>query len=398
MSTVSKVASQGELEDRDSLDLSVVMPCLNEAQTLQACIVKATDGLRACGLCGEIIIADNGSTDGSQAIAWECGARVVMVQEVGYGNALRGGIAAARGRYILMGDADDSYDFSHAPRFVAELRNGSDLVIGNRFRGGIAKGAMPFLHRYLGNPLLSGIGRLFFKAPCQDFHCGMRALTRTAYDRMNLRCTGMEFASEMIVKATLMNMRVSEVPTTLSPDGRKRPPHLRTWRDGWRHLRFLLLYSPRWVFLYPGFLLMMAGILISAWLVPGPQKIAGVVFDVDTLVFAVISILLGFQIISVAMFAKVFAISEGLLPRDIRLERFLSYANLENSLITGAAIFLAGLGMSVFAVASWKAHHFGPLDPTHMLRLTLPAAVAMPLGFQLAIASFFLSLLRMRGK
>lgn len=392
----SYTASTGEEED--PLELSVVMPCLNEAETLQVCVAKAQAALRHHDIQGEVIVADNGSTDGSQAIALECGARVVNIEEKGYGNALRGGIAAARGRYLIMGDADDSYDFSQIPRFLAELRNGADLVMGNRFRGGIAEGAMPFLHRYLGNPVLTWLGRLFFKAPCGDIYCGLRAFTKEAYGRMALHTTGMEFATEMVVKASVLKLNVSEVPTTLSPDGRSRPPHLRTWRDGWRTLRFLLLYSPRWLFLYPGALLMVAGLIVSSALVTGPKRIGRVNFDVDTLVYAAISILLGFQSVMTALFAKVFAVSEGLLPSDRRMERFFSYANLENGLIAGAFIFLLGLGLSLYAVASWRAHHFGPLDSSQMLRLTLPAAVSMTFGFQLAMGSFFLSLLRLKRK
>lgn len=377
-------------------EISVVIPCLNEAETLKTCIDKAQRALRAHNVEGEIVVADNGSTDGSQQIARECGARVIDIAEKGYGNALRGGIAAARGKYVLMGDADDSYDFLQIPKFVDELRSGSDLVMGNRFLGGIAEGAMPFLHRYLGNPGLSWLGRLFFKAPCGDIYCGLRAFTKDAYHRMALRTTGMEFATEMVVKASVLKLNVSEVPTTLSPDGRSRPPHLRTWRDGWRTLRFLLLYSPRWLFLYPGLVLMMAGILVSGWLITGPKQVGHVVFDVDTLVYAVISVLLGFQFIVTALFAKVFAVSEGLLPSDPKIERFFLYANLENGLLVGIAAFFIGLCLSVYAVVSWNAHHFGPLNSSQMLRLTLPAAVSMTLGFQIAMASFFLSLLRLK--
>jgi glycosyltransferase involved in cell wall biosynthesis len=380
------------------VELSVVMPCLNEAETLEVCINKARTALEEHGISGEVLIADNGSTDGSQEIARRCGARVVDVAEKGYGSALRGGIEAARGRYVAMGDADDSYDFSQIPRFLTQLRAGADLVMGNRFQGGIANGAMPFLHRYLGNPVLTWIGRLFFKAPCGDFHCGLRAFSKDAYRRMALHTTGMEFASEMVVKASLMKMRISEVPTTLSPDGRSRPPHLRTWRDGWRHLRFLLLYSPRWLFLYPGIALMLVGLFVSGWLISGPKQIGGVSLDVDTLVYAVISILLGFQAVVIAMFAKVFAMAEGLLPPDPKMERFFSYVNLENGLVFGGLIFLVGLGLSVYAVESWHSRHFGVLNASQMLRLTLPAAVSMTFGFQVAMASFFLSLLRLKRK
>jgi glycosyltransferase involved in cell wall biosynthesis len=398
MTTSLATATETAAGESGPIELSVVMPCLNEAETLRVCITKAQAALCAYNIHGEIIVADNGSTDGSRQIALECGARVVDVSEKGYGNALRGGITSAEGKYVLMGDADDSYDFSQIPRFLDELRKGSDLVMGNRFRGGIADGAMPFLHRYLGNPVLTWIGRLFFKAPCGDIYCGLRAFTRNAYDRMALHTTGMEFATEMVVKAAVLKMNVAEVPTTLSPDGRTRAPHLRTWRDGWRTVRFLLLYSPRWLFLYPGALVMSLGILISGWLITGPKRVGHVTFDVDTLVYAAVSILLGFQAITIALFAKVFAISEGLLPPDRRVEKFFSYANLENGLLTGALIFLLGLGLSVYAVGSWRAHNFGPLNFPQMLRLTLPAAVSMTFGFQIVMASFFLSLLRLKRK
>lgn len=396
MSAHLKVPLEASVSDQAPVELSVVMPCLNEAETLRICIVMAQETLRAAGIRGEVIVADNGSTDGSQQIALECGARLVNVKQKGYGSALRGGIAAARGKYVVMGDADASYDFAHIPRFLEQLRAGSDLVMGNRFFGGIAPGAMPLLHRYLGNPVLTWLGRLFFNAPCGDFYCGLRGFNKDSYEQMNLRTAGMEFASEMVVKAALLGMRVSEVPTTLSPDGRSRPSHLRTWRDGWRGLRFLLLYSPRWLFLYPGIFLMLAGTVASAWLITGPKQIGSVTFDVDTLIYAVISILLGFQAITIALFAKVFAISQGLLPADTKMDKFFSYASLENGLLTGAFVFFVGLGLSVYAVASWRAHHFGPLNTGQMLRLTMPAAVSMTLGFQLSLASFFLGLLRIK--
>jgi hypothetical protein len=255
---------------------------------------------------------------------------------------------------------------------------------------------MPRLHRYLGNPALTWLGRLFFNAPCRDFYCGFRGFKKDSYERMGLRTSGMEFASEMVVKAALLGMRVTEVPTTLSPDGRSRPPHLRTWRDGWRGLRFLLLYSPRWLFLYPGIFLMLAGTVITAWLITGPKQVGSVTFDVDTLVYAVISILLGFQAVTIAIFAKVFAISEGLHPADTKVEKFFSYANLETGLLAGSLIFLIGLGLSVYAVAWWRSHHFGQLNTGQMLRLTMPAAVSMTLGLQISLASFFLSLLRIK--
>jgi glycosyltransferase involved in cell wall biosynthesis len=275
------------LADRHgSIELSVVMPCLNEAETLETCIRKAQRALEQQNLAGEVVVADNGSTDGSIAIAERLGARVVRVQARGYGNALMGGIAAASGKYVIMGDADDSYDFSHIPRFLDKLREGADLVMGNRFRGGIEKDAMPLLHQYFGNPLLTRIGRLFFHSPVGDFYCGIRGFRKDAYEKMGLRTTGMEFATEMVVKATLLNLRIAEVPTTLVPDGRTRRPHIRTWRDGWRTLRFFLLYSPRWLFLYPGAVLMFVGSVLGLWLLPAPRRIGEVTFDVHTLVYA----------------------------------------------------------------------------------------------------------------
>src|ERR1700677_2527569 len=302
--------SGGFVPAEKQVELSVVMPCLNERETVGVCVRKAIATLRETGIEGEVIVADNGSTDGSIEIARAEGARVVSIDEKGYGNALRGGILASRGEYVLMADSDDSYNFAHIPRFVEQLRAGSDLAMGNRFRGGIADQAMPFLHRYLGNPALTGIGKLFFGSPCGDFHCGMRGFRKHSFRRMDVRSTGMEFASEMVVKASLMRMKVSEVPTTLNPDGRNRPPHLRTWRDGWRHLRFLLMYSPRWLFLYPGILLILLGLAGCVWLLPGPEFFHGIEFDVHTLLYAFIFVLLGFQLVAFAVFTKIFAISE----------------------------------------------------------------------------------------
>lgn len=384
--------------DHEPVELSVVLPCLNEGETIGVCVRKAVRALREHGISGEVIVADNGSTDDSIEIAEREGARVVHVLEKGYGCALRGGIAAARGTYVLVADSDDSYDLSHLPRFRDKLREGADLVMGNRFQGGISQGAMPFLHRYLGNPVLSAIGKLFFKAPCSDFHCGMRAFTREAYQRMNLRSTGMEFASEMVVKATLFKMQVEEVPTTLSPDGRSRPPHLRTWRDGWRHLRFLLMYSPRWLFLVPGFALILLGALATAALLPGPRTIFGVNFDVHTLLYGFVSILLGFQLVAFAVFSKVFAITEGLLPEDPRLNRFFRYITLETGLILGALLIVLGFAGSVYAVSSWSVRHFGPLNPAQTLRIVMPSVFALTLGVQIVCASFFLSILGLRRK
>jgi glycosyltransferase involved in cell wall biosynthesis len=349
-------------KEAETIEVSVVMPCLNEAETLESCIGKAQRALREANIAGEVVVADNGSSDGSVEIAERMGARVVNVRAKGYGNALMGGIAVASGKYVVMGDADDSYDFGHIPRFVEQLRQGADVVMGNRFRGGIEPGAMPFLHKYLGNPVLSGIGKLLFKSPVGDFHCGLRGFSKAAFARMGLRTTGMEFASEMVVKATLMGLSVAEVPTSLSPDGRSRAPHLRTWRDGWRHLRFLLLYSPRWLFLYPGVALMLIGSGLGLWLLPAPRAVGNVIFDVHTLVYASAFVLLGFQAVAFAVFTKVFAISEGLLPPDPSLDKLFRYVTLEVGLVVGALLTIAGLATSVYAVGAWGSRHFGALD------------------------------------
>lgn len=380
----------------DHPELSIVMPCLNEAETVGVCVRKALTALRESGIDGEVIVADNGSTDLSVAIAEAEGARVIHVESKGYGSALNGGIRSARGRYVLMADSDDSYDFTHIPRFLAQLRAGSDLVMGNRFRGGIARGAMPPLHRYLGNPVLTAIGKFLFPSPCQDFHCGIRAFRRDSFHHMDIRSTGMEFASEMVVKASLLRMKVAEIPTTLSPDGRSHPPHLRSWRDGWRHLRFLLMYSPRWLFLYPGIALMLLGVAGCAWLLPGPRVINGIGFDVHTLLYAFVAVLLGFQLIAFAVFTKVFAISEGLLPEDPRLNRVFHYITLETGLAAGAILTILGIAGSVFAVSGWATDSFGALDPSHMLRIVMPSVFALTLGVQIIFSSFFLSILGLR--
>jgi glycosyltransferase involved in cell wall biosynthesis len=377
------------------LDLSVVMPCLNERLTLGTCIGKALDTIHRLGIRGEVIVADNGSTDGSQEIAETLGARVVPIEARGYGSALRGGIAAARGRYVIMGDSDDSYDFTQLGDFIAKLNEGFDLVMGNRFMGEIRPGAMPFLHRFLGNPGLSWLGRLFFDCPVGDFQCGLRGFRRDSIERLDLKTTGMEFSTEMVVKATLFKLRIAEIPTTLSPDGRNRPPHLRTWRDGWRYLRFLLLYSPRWLFLYPGFVLMALGAVLSGWLLQGPRSIGGVTFDYNTLLFGAMAILIGFQSVNFAVFGKVFATTEGLLPPDPRLNRLYRYITLEVGLVIGALLMVAGVGMWVFGLSYWRSHHFGPLDPDTALRIVIPGFVSLTLGIQVALSSFFISLLGM---
>lgn len=392
------MAEQTNTNRENFIELSILMPCLNEAETLATCIEKAQKSLQNLDIAGEVIIADNGSTDGSQDIATHLGARLVSISTKGYGSALMGGIVAARGVYVIVGDADDSYDFSSLEPFVQQLRQGYDLVMGNRFKGGIKPGAMPVLHRYLGNPVLTWIGRLFFSSPCSDFHCGLRGFRREAILQLDLRTTGMEFASEMVVKASLYKLRITEVPTVLWPDGRTRPPHLRTWRDGWRHLRFLLLYSPRWLFLYPGLLLILLGLVVQLWLLPGTQTVAGVSFDVHTLLYAAIAIIVGFQAVSFALFTKVFAISEKLLPQDPRLNTLSRYVNLEAGLTAGTLLMVAGILGSILSVTIWSAQSFGPLDPSRTLRLVIPSLTCLTLGFQVALSSFFLSVLALKRR
>jgi hypothetical protein len=384
---------------RGGVELSVVMPCLNEAETLAVCIRKALGSMRELGVEGEVVIADNGSTDGSQEIAAGEGARVVNVPAKGYGSALMGGIRAARGRYVIMGDADDSYDFANLGPFVEKLREGYDLVMGNRFRGGIKPGAMPPLHRYFGNPVLTGIARLmFWNPPCRDFHCGLRGFSRDAALRMDLQTTGMEFASEMVVKSVLKRMSIVEVPTTLSPDGRSRPPHLRSWRDGWRHLRFLLLYSPRWLFLYPGFALIAAGLLVGGALFLGPLVVEGVTLDVHTLLYAALSVVIGFQAVVFAVFTKVFAVSERLLPENERLNKLFRYVTLETGVVVGLVLTAAGVAGSIYALTWWSARDFGPLNPRETLRVVIPSVTAITLGIQTVLSSFFLSVLGLKRK
>jgi glycosyltransferase involved in cell wall biosynthesis len=386
------------LEDKGSLELSVVMPCLNESLTLGTCVKKAQDTMATLGICGEVVVADNGSTDGSQAIAVGLGARVITVKTRGYGSALRAGIAAARGKYVIMGDSDDSYDFTQLGDFLEKLRSGSELVMGNRFQGSIRPGAMPFLHRYLGNPGLSGLGRLLFGSPVGDLQCGLRGFRKDSLDQLELQTEGMEFATEMVLKATLFGLTITEVPTTLSPDGRDRPPHLRTWRDGWRHLRFLLLYSPRWLFFYPGIILMLVGLVLGAWLMPGAQTIGTVTFDYHTLLSAAMAILIGFQSVSFATFTKIFAISEHLLPEDPRLNRIFRHVTLETGLLVGAVLVLAGAADWIFGLNYWRSRHFGQLDPDYTLRIVIPGLVSLTLGVEIVLSSFFLSVLGLRRK
>lgn len=387
-----------DVEPPADLELSIVMPCLNEAETLEACIRKAQGAIERGGFSAEIVIADNGSTDGSREIAERLGARVVSIGEKGYGSALRGGIAAARGRFIIMGDADDSYDFSAIAPFVEKLREGFDLVMGNRFRGGIAPGAMPWKHRWVGNPVLTGIGRLFFRCEARDFHCGLRAFRKDAFDRMDLRTTGMEFASEMVIKSTLKGMKIAEVPVTLRPDGRSRPPHLRSWRDGWRHLRFMLLYSPRWLFLVPGLALAAGGGALGIWLLGGMRPVGAAVLDIHTLLVAGFLVVLGYQLVVFGVFTRVFAVTEGFLPPDPKLDRAFRYLNLERGLLAGFVSSIAGLVLLGRSVWRWRGIGYGALDPRVTMREVVPAIVLLVVGVQTIFASFFLSILGLRRK
>src|SRR5487761_1150976 len=377
----------------DDVELTVVMPCLNEAETVATCVRKAVGFLSESGISGEVIVADNGSTDGSQQLATEAGARVVPVSEKGYGNALMGGIVAARGRFVIMGDADDSYDFTNLMPFVQSLREGADLVMGNRFKGGIEPGAMPKLHRYIGNPVLSSIGRLFFRSKIGDFHCGLRGFRRDSVMELGLQATGMEFASEMVVKATLANQKITEVPTTLAKDGRSRPPHLRSWRDGWRHLRFLLLFSPRWLFFVPGLVVGAAGLVVGAVVSVGPVTIGSVTFDVDTLVAASAMVVIGFQAVLFWLFTQVYAGSEGFLPEEPKVQRLLEKLSLERGLLAGLVIGIAGLVGLIISLTYWHANKFGQLNYEHALRLIVPSVTALVLSCQLVLGTFFLSIL-----
>ncbi|MDB4911825.1 MAG: arnC 1 [Gemmatimonadetes bacterium] len=382
-------------------ELSVVMPCLNEADTIAIVIEKAQRAIGANDISAEIVIADNGSTDGSQEIARKLGARVIAVDQRGYGAALMGGINAARGTYVMMGDADDSYDWGEIPRFLAKLREGFDLVQGCRLEtgGGTVKpGAMPFLHRWWGNPMFSALARWWFRTPIHDIHCGMRAFRRDMWLSLDQRCTGMEFASEMVIKASLFQAKTAEIPITLSPDGRtSHPPHLKTFRDGWRHLRFFLLFSPRWLFLMPGLALILAGTAGYALAMPR-LSIGKMTFDVHTLLFASLAIICGYQSIAFALMTKVFAIMEGLLPEDPRLNRFFALVNLESGLSVGALGMVVGLGLLGGAVHQWSSADFGALNYEHTMRWVIPGVMLTALGFQTILSSFFASLMGMRRR
>jgi glycosyltransferase involved in cell wall biosynthesis len=380
---------------KDTCELTILMPCLNEAETLAICIDKAIKFLQQQNISGEVLIADNGSTDNSQKIAVDHGARVINVDTKGYGAALMGGIEAAHGRYIIMGDADDSYDFSALNPFVKKLREGFDLVMGSRFKGGIAPGAMPPLHRYLGNPVLTGLGRLFFKSPIGDFHCGLRGFNAEAIRKLNLQTTGMEFASEMIVKATLHTLPITEVPTTLSPDGRSRPPHLRSWRDGWRHLRFLLIFSPRWLFLYPGLYLIAIGLSAILWLMPGLRVIGGIGFDIHTMLYAAAAVIIGMQAVFFALFSKLFAIGINLFPPDDKIRLTMRLWTLERGLLVGLALMLLGILGSIDVVLDWSREDFGAMTPAAAMRIIIPSVTALIAGLQIILGSFFMSMLKL---
>jgi glycosyltransferase involved in cell wall biosynthesis len=371
------------------LELTILMPCLNEAETIPTCVKKAFIYLSRSGIPGEVLIADNGSTDGSREIAKRLGARVVSICERGYGAALIGGIGAARGRFVIMGDADDSYDFSQLDGFVVKLREGYDLVMGNRFKGGIEPGAMPPLHRWLGNPLLSFIGRIFFKAELGDFHCGLRGFNTRAIRNLKLRSRGMEFASEMVVRCRLARMRIAEVPTTLKKDGRSHPPHLRTWRDGWRHLRFLLMFSPRWLFFYPGLALLFLGVLLSILLLPGPVFLTPTLsIDVHTLIVAAITTLIGMQCISFAVVVQRYATARGLLPPSEVVERFLAPLTLERVLIAALCISVLGLTGMAWCALQWADQGFGPLQYGALIRVLTISITGIALALQLAFTAF----------
>lgn len=375
------------------LELSIVMPCLNEAETLAVCIEKANRFLATSGVAGEVVIADNGSTDGSQEIARSLGARVVDVPARGYGAALQAGILASRGRYVAMGDSDDSYDFEGLMPFVLKLREGYELVMGNRFQGGIKPGAMPPLHRYLGNPVLSFAGRLFYDAPIGDFHCGLRAFRRDSILGLGLRTTGMEFASEMVVKATLAHVRMAEVPTTLSPDGRSRPPHLRSWRDGWRHLKFLLTFAPKWLFFYPGAALAGIGLILLVALLPGSLHLGSVTLGVHTLLFAAAGVIIGAQLMSFAVVARLFGVREKLWPTSARIDLARKWFTIDRTCVAGAIMLVAGLVIAAVALGGWAGGGFHDMNVEGTMRLAIPSVLLCALGVQALVTGFFTALL-----
>jgi len=376
-----------------SVELTILMPCLNEEETLPHCIDAARGFLARANIDGEVLVADNGSTDGSVRIAEHHNARVVQVPIRGYGAALMHGIRAACGRYVIMGDSDGSYDFSRLEPYVDRLRAGYDLVMGNRFLGGIERGAMPFLHRYLGNPVLSFLGRVFFKIPLGDFHCGLRGFRRDRLLALGLRARGMEFASEMVVRAALSGLQIAEVPTTLSPDGRSRPPHLRTWRDGWRHLRFLLMLSPRWLFLYPGAFLVCVGLIAQTTILVGPVALGRVVLDIHTMLFAGGAMVVGVQMIIFSVLVKTAAATHGVLPSGSNFRRFISRFSLERGIVLGAVIALAGFLLAAYSLWIWASTGFSALEPRDVMRIAIPSLTLSVIGIELVLSSFVLSFL-----
>lgn len=395
MNTVSdEVASTATVNEEVPIELTVVLPCLNEAETLAVCVRKARLSIHNLGVRGEVVVADNGSEDGSQDIARIEGARVVEVPRRGYGAAIRGGIEAARGRFVLMADADDSYALDDIEPFLIALRGGADIVIGNRFQGGIEKGAMPFLHRYLGNPVLSRLGRVFFQIGVGDFHCGMRAFRRDRIRELGMQTDGMEFASEMVVRASLRDLDIVEVPTTLRPDGRSRAPHLRTWHDGWRHLRFLLAFSPRWLFLYPALTMLSLGLAGLSWLAFGPREVGGVSFSVQTMLACATAVIVGLQAVGVAIVSRSYATHLRLLPSSPGIEQALERITLERGLIMGSLLLTGGILAFVAALANWGASGFGRLDALTTMRLPIFGMVLIVAGMQLIMVSFTMSLTR----
>jgi len=383
------------------VEISVVIPCLNEEKTVGRCIEKALQALKKYNLQGEVIVADNGSYDNSQSIAIASGAQLIQASEKGYGAALMSGVAHAHGEFVIMGDADDSYDFSQIFLFIEKLREGYDLVVGCRFpKGGgkIMPGAMPWKHRWIGNPILTTIGKLFFHSPLSDFHCGLRAFRKSAYDQMDLRTTGMEFASEMIIKASLLQMKVTEIPITLYKDGRGRPSHLRSWRDGWRHLRFMLLFSPRWLFFIPGIILTAIGGLFTSVLLKGPIYIGHIGFDTNTLLVGCMLILVGIQLVMFAMFTKIFATLEGFLPQDYKMVLITKFMKLEVGIIAGLLFIILGISLLIYGVIYWKNRSFGTLSYQDSLRIVIPATTTIVLGLQIIFSSFFIGVLSLKRK
>ncbi len=396
MAAIALVQDGIEPFETSELELTILMPCLNEAETVATCVRKARSFLERTGTAGEVLIADNGSTDGSPDLARDAGARVIPVAAKGYGSALLGGLRAARGRFVIMGDADDSYDFCLLDAFLESLRSGHTMVIGHRFRGGIRPGAMPWLHRYLGNPVLSFLGRLFFSCGIGDFHCGLRAVDRAAALRLGLVAPGMEFASEMIVKAALARWRIGEVPTVLSPAGRSRPPHLRSWRDGWRHLRFLLMMSPRWLLLYPGVCLICVGTAAELAILRGPIVIHGVGFDIHTMLYAAGATILGLQLLLFSLVARTVGVLKNLMPMTSTLGRFLRLFSVERGILLGVSLGLSGLALAAYSVDTWARARLGALDPVSVMRIAIPSVTFMLAGGEILFASFLLGLIDVR--